>query len=59
MTTGPKHYMIGNPAGANMTSTSNMTGAAGNTTGSNTTGAAGSSIPTTKPAGCSFLVINH
>jgi hypothetical protein len=41
MTTGPKHYMIGSPAGAN------MTGAAGNTTG----GTHSSSIPTTNPAG--------
>jgi hypothetical protein len=40
----------------NMTTGSNMTGAAGNTTGSNTTGGThGSTIPTTHPAGCSFL----
>ena len=36
-----------NPAGLNMTSASNMTGAAGNTTG----GTNSSSIPTTNPAG--------
>jgi hypothetical protein len=40
---------INKPIGANMTSTSNTTGAAGNTS------AHSSSIPTTKPAGCSFL----
>jgi hypothetical protein len=46
MTTGPKHYMIGSPAGANMTG-SNMTGATKNTTAA----AHSSSIPTTNPAG--------
>jgi hypothetical protein len=47
-----------NPAGLNSTSTSNMTGAAGNTTGSNTT-AHGSSIHTTNPAAFSTHDSGH
>jgi hypothetical protein len=53
-----KHGIIiglAHPAGANTTAGSNMTGTAGNMTGANTTAAHGKSIPTAKPAGCSFL----
>ena len=42
----PTHYHKAHPAGLNTTSTSNMTGAAGNKTAAH-----GSSIPTAKPAG--------